>query len=151
MSTVHVVSGVIMEKPCLNDENEYPDDAVLERHLGTVKTVWDMFVESLQNNYQSVAGEWRYYNDGKNWLFKVPKKKKTLCWVAVFEGFFKVGCYFSDKAEPLIIDSSLPQEYKDQFLTGKRYGKIRAVNVTVTGASALDAVGTLLGIKEGLK
>jgi hypothetical protein len=140
-----------VENPSLKDENEYPGDEVLTRHLGAMKSVWDMFIDSLHRDYQSVAGEWRYYNDGKNWLFKVTKKKKTMCWVAVYDGFFTVGFYFSDKAEPLLIGSTLQPRYKDQFLTGKRYGKIRAVIVSITDASDLDAVGILMDIKDKLK
>jgi hypothetical protein len=32
-----------MDKPCLNDKDEFPDDEVLNRYLGKVKETWDSF------------------------------------------------------------------------------------------------------------
>ena len=54
-----------MEKPCLNDKNEYPDDAVLSHYLGKVKKTWDSFIDFINENYPSFSGQWRYYNDGQ--------------------------------------------------------------------------------------
>ena len=79
-----------MEKPLLKDMNEYPDDIVLSKYLGSVKNTWDTFIDMLKEEYPLFSTEWRYYNDGKNWLFKVTKKKKTICWVALLEQYGKV-------------------------------------------------------------
>ena len=57
-----------MERPCTNDKDEFPDDEVLSRYLGEVKTVWDSFMDFLNQKHPSFTGEWRYYNDGKSWL-----------------------------------------------------------------------------------
>lgn len=140
-----------MEKPCLKDQNEYPDDAVLEQYLGTVKHTWDAFLDLIQENHPSFSGEWRYYNDGKNWLYKITKKKKTICWVSVFPEKFKTTFYFSDKAEVLISGSALSKEYIDQFIHGKKYGKIKGITVEITQPLDLNATKTLIGIKEQLK
>ena len=55
-----------MEKPCLNDKDEYPNDEVLSRYLGKVKTIWDSFVNLLDESYPSYTREWRYYKDGES-------------------------------------------------------------------------------------
>ena len=73
-----------MEKPCLNDKSEYPDDEVLSRYLGEVKNTWDAFLGFIKESHPLYLAEWRYYNDGKSWLYKITKKKKTICWVAVY-------------------------------------------------------------------
>ena len=140
-----------MEKPCLKDKDEYPDDKVLSRYLGNVKTTWDAFSDFLKESYPLFVGEWRYYNDGKNWLHKVTKKKKTICWISVYPNKFKTTFYFGDKAEDLIIKSKLKKEYIDQFLHGKRYGKIRGITVEIKKPADLDATKTLIEIKEQLK
>ncbi len=118
-----------MEKPCLKDKNEYPNDDVLSKYLGDVKSVWNSFIDSLKEDYPLFTTEWRYYNDGKNWLFKVTKKKKTICWVSIFDNQFKTTFYFAFKAEELIKSSNLKKEYIDQFINGKSYGKVKGVTV----------------------
>ncbi len=140
-----------MEKPCLNDPNEYPNDDVLSRYLGKVKSTWDSFIDLLKENYPLFASEWRYYNDGKNWLFKITKKKKTICWVSIYHNKFKTTFYFSDKAEDLITKSKLKKKYIDQFTNGKRYGKIRGITIEITKSTDLNTTKELMEIKEQLK
>ncbi|MFC1555520.1 DUF3788 family protein [candidate division KSB1 bacterium] len=140
-----------MEKPCLKDENEYPDDEVLERYLGEVKETWDFFIDFISKDYPAFSGEWRYYNDGKNWLHKITKKKKTICWVSVFHDKFKTTFYFSDKAEQLILESKLEKSFIDQFIHGKRYGKIRGLTVEIKNPLDINTTKILIEIKEQLK
>ncbi|HPG39434.1 MAG TPA: DUF3788 family protein [bacterium] len=141
----------MQQKPSLNDPNEFPGDEVLADYLGPAKKAWDAFMTMLKEEYPSFSGEWRYYNDGKSWLYKLTKKKDTICWVSVWEKFFKTGFYFGDKAEDLITNSGLPEEYIDQYLNGQKFGKIRAVTVDVKKPKDLEVTKILMGIKEKLK
>jgi hypothetical protein len=140
-----------MDKPCLNNKDEYPDDDVLSRHLGGAKCAWDSFFAFLKEDHPSFATEWRYYNDGKSWLCKVIQKKKTVCWVSVWDRLFKTTFYFPDRAEELIATSELAREYVDQFVHGKKYGKIRGVTVAIQKSADLKATKILIGIKERVK
>ncbi|MHC4658211.1 MAG: DUF3788 family protein [Planctomycetota bacterium] len=140
-----------MEKPCLNDKNEYPNDEVLSRYLGKVKNTWDSFIDFLNESYPSFSREWRYYKDGKNWLYKITKKKKTICWVSIYNNKFKTTFYFPDKAEDLITASKLMKEYIDQFIHGKRYGKIRGITVAIKKSIDLNTTKMLIEIKEQIK
>ena len=140
-----------MEKPCLNDKEEFPDDKVLNRCLGKVKNTWDSFIEFINESYPSFSGQWRYYKDGKSWLYKITKKKKTICWVSVYSNKFKTTFYFPDKAEDLITASKLRKQYIDQFVHGKRYGKIRGITVDVNKPVDLNSTKKLIEIKEQVK
>ncbi len=150
-SSTNINLGEKMEKPCLKDENEFPDDKVLSRYLGEAKNAWDSFADLLAESYPSFSGEWRYYKDGHNWLYKITKKKKTICWVSVYENQFKTTFYFPDKAEELIAASELNKTFIDQFIHGKRYGKTRGLTIEIKKASDLVSTKTLIGIKEQLK
>ena len=139
-----------MEKPCLHDENEYPDDGVLSRYLGKAKNTWDLFLNFINENYPTFSGEWRYYKDGKNWLYKITKKKRTICWVSIYQNKFKTGFYFSEKAEEFITGSKLKKEYVNQFYE-KKYGKIRGITIEIKAPTDLNPVKMLIEIKENLK
>lgn len=140
-----------MDRPCLNDPEEYPDGVVLRRHLGDVKVLWDSFAAFLQEGYPSYTGQWRYYKDGKSWLYKLTRKKDTICWISVWPGTFKTTFYFPDRAEELITASKLKQQYIEQFVQGKKYGKIRGVTVEIKKPADLNATKALIEIKEQLK
>jgi hypothetical protein len=139
-----------MEKPCLNNKEEYPDDEVLSRYLGKVKKTWDSFFVFLNENYPSFSGQWRYYNDGKSWLYKLTKKKKTICWISVYQNKFKTSFYFGQKAEELITGSKLEKEFVNQFHENK-YGKIRGIGVEIKKQADLNTTKQLIEIKEQLK
>ena len=140
-----------MEKPGLNDESVYPDDDVLSQYLGEVKSIWDSFIDFIAMNHPSFTGEWRYYRDGKSWLYKLTKKKKTISWISVYQNKFRTTFYFPDKAEDLISKSNLAKEYIDQFIHGKHYGKIRGITIDIFKPSDLEATKALIEIKEKLK
>jgi hypothetical protein len=140
-----------MEKPCLNDEDQYPNEEVLGRYLGDAKPAWDAFLDLLRASYPAFTGQWRYYRDGKSWLYKLTKKKTTISWISVWQGAFKTTFYFPDRAAELIAASKLKKEYVDQFVHGKKYGKIRGITVTVKKPADLSATRTLIEIKEQLK
>ena len=137
-----------MNEPCLIDPDEYPDEEVLERHLSETKPVWDSFLAFIKEAHPSFATEWRYYKDGKRWLFKITKKKKTICWVSVFEGTFSTTFYFTDKVEELLKESDLNKEYLEQFANAKKYGKIRPLTVGILKPTDLEITKILIRIRE---
>ena len=140
-----------MEKPCLNDPNEYPDDIVLSRTLGKTKAVWDTFHRYLEENCPSFTAEWRYYRDGKSWLYKLTKKQKTIAWISVYPGKFKTTFYFTDRAEESIKSSILNKALVDGFINGLHYGKIRGISVEITKTADLQDAKILIRIKEQQK
>jgi hypothetical protein len=119
--------------------------------LGEVKIVWDSFNAFLKEDYPALSTEWRYYNDGKSWLCKIIKKKKTVCWVSVYENMFKTTFYFPIRAEEFISGSDLKKQYIDQFITGKAYGKIKGITVDINKPEDLETTKTLIELKEKFK
>jgi hypothetical protein len=140
-----------MEKLILSDENVVPDDKLLATHLKDKMTLWLKLLSEVSRKFSNSSGSWNYYNDGKNWLFKMVQKKKTLFWAALHEDTFRVTFYFGDKAEPVLNDSDLPQSLKDNFKTAKRYGAIRAISMKIMNNEDLDIVFKLSEIKSRLK
>jgi hypothetical protein len=140
-----------MEEPVLHDPDEYPSDDVLRRHLGRTMASWRALMAYVEEHEPALCGEWRYYKDGKSWLYKVTHKKLTLSWIAVFPGKFKTTCYFPDRAAPAITDSELPETYIDQYLHGRRYGKTRAISVDVRKLADLEATKQIMEIRLLLK
>lgn len=67
-----------MERPCLNNPDEFPGDEVLSRCLGKVKATWDSFVALLGEKDPAIFAEWRYYRDGELALQGHEKEKDDL-------------------------------------------------------------------------
>lgn len=139
------------ENLAFSDKNIKPSEELIFSKIGDKKILWQRIMKYLSDNYKDASGSWNYYNDGKQWLFKMVQKKKTIFWLAVMDGTFRVTFYFSDKAEPVILGSDLPQTVKDGFIQGKHYGKIRAISTKVISPGDVAVITRLIDIKTKLK
>ncbi len=138
-----------MEERLLNDPGEYPDDAVLARHLGRAKLAWDAFAAGIASAFPGVSLEWRYYNDGKSWLCKVVNKKKTVCWVSVWDKCFKTTFYFMARHDKDIEALPIASELKHSYAAHDRVGKLRPFTIVVGTKKGLQSVFELVKYKIG--
>jgi hypothetical protein len=137
-----------MEPLVLTDQSKFPSDDYIFSIIGKNGEHWKDLLKKISEKFPASAGEWRFYKDGGNWLYKMVHKKKTLYWIGVLKDTFRITFYFGSKAESMISESNIPDELKDQYLTGKRYGKIRAVTFIVSDHSAVENAVTIAEIKS---
>jgi hypothetical protein len=140
-----------MDTPVLTDKGQFPTDAVVTSHLGKSKALWVAFFDHLHAVHADVLEEWRYYADGKSWLLKLTRKSKTVCWISVVEGAFRITFYFTDKAAPAIAASAIAAALKEQFTTGQAYGKVRGLTIVPKRARDIDDAKALIALKLTLK
>ncbi len=136
-----------MDAPILSDKSQFPTDQVIFSHLGKSQTLWASLFQYLAEAHPDFTREWRYYQDGKSWLMKVQHKKKTVFWLSIIEGSFRTTFYIHEKAKKTVEDSTLSEELKEQFRTGKSFGKIRAIRVAYKNKRDIDYAKELIGIK----
>jgi hypothetical protein len=136
------------EKPVLSNKEIFPDDEYVFPLIGNRKIQWINLMNYISETHNDFSGSWKYYNDGKQWLFKMVHKKNTIFWLGVLSDTFRISFWFGDKAIPLIEGSDLPQSIKDDFRTAKKYGAIRAVSVKVYEQSDVENVIKLIKLKD---
>ena len=138
-----------MADKALGDPEIYPSDEVLASHLGA--RAFAAFSEMLERNRAGLPGSedrWKYYNDGKLWLFNYSFKKKTLFWLSVEDGRFRTTFYLGPKAEDAVLGSAIPDELKAQYRDAKGRGaKMRGVTATIRTKKDLAVYEALLAIK----
>jgi hypothetical protein len=139
------------EELVLGDKLIIPTDDYIFSLIGEKKPLWQSIMSYVSENYKDISGTWNYYNDGKQWLFKLVQRKKTIFWAAILKDTFRITFYFGDKAESVIDASDLPQTLKDGFKTSKRYGAIRAVSIKVLERTDVDNILILIAIKHKIK
>ena len=140
-----------MEPIALTDPNITPDKELVFSMIGDKSVYWQQIMAYLYQNHKDISEVWRFYNDGKSWLFRTLKKKNTIFWVAVLKDTFRVGFYFGDKAEPMILQSGLAECVKEEFLNARRYNTIRPISVTMNDAADVDTVIKLIELKLKIK
>lgn len=119
------------QRQLLRDSNVTPTDIVISEGLGDANKVYIKFIKELKQQDITLM-DWRYYNDGKAWLSKgeykwtTPRganKVKPLFWFSLWEGFFKVSFFFSDKLRTELQELPISQDVKDTITSAKSMGK----------------------------
>ena len=122
----------MQEKQLLRDADIEPTNDVISDALGAASDAYKKFIDRLQNH--DIEVEWRYYNDGKAWLGKGlykwtttrgTKKEMTAFWLSIWDGFFKVTLYISEKYRADALALSLGDEVKKMVEDAKQIGKLK--------------------------
>ena len=135
----------------LTDKNIIPTEELIFSLIGHNAVFWQRIMKYATDNYTEISSSWNYYNDGKQWLFKLVQKKKTVFWAALLNDTFRVTFWFGDKAEPYIEEAILPPAIKDEFRSARKYGAVRPISIVVREQSDADNVITLISIKHSIK
>ena len=62
----------------LSNKQIMPTDDYIFSIIGEKKILWQAIMSYVSEKYNDTSGSWNYYNDGKQWLFKLVQKKKTI-------------------------------------------------------------------------
>lgn len=135
----------------LSDRQVIPTEKYIFSIIGEKKEMWQSIMSYATDNYKDISGTWNYYNDGKQWLFKLTQKKKTIFWSGILKDTFRITFYFGDKVVPLLESSDLPDKIVNDFKNAKRYGAIRAISLKIFLKSDVEIVKKLVDIKIKLK
>ncbi len=120
----------------LRDETIYPDDEILSSVLGKSYKVYNALLDLFNRN--EMASEWRYYKDGKAWLRKVQKKKKTIVWMSVWKGYMKATIYFPVRLLDEVLALDISESQKEIILNTKNVGKSKPCTFEIRGPEIIS-------------
>jgi hypothetical protein len=140
-----------LEAIVLTDPAVIPNEESVFARIGDKSLLWKEMHEYLYAHHLDISEEWKYYNDGKCWMLRYNKKKKTLCWIGVLETTFRVGFWFGNKATPFIEKSNLPEDIKVAYSVAKQYKIGRGLSVVVNQYSDVENVIRLIELKLKIK
>jgi hypothetical protein len=140
-----------METQQLKDPEIYPSAAVLKDTLRNTYSVYQMFIETIESDSYGYDPEWRYYRDGAAWLCKITFKKKTVAWLSVWSGCFKVTLYFTEKTGEGILKLDIQETTKERYRTRESIGKLKPLTFEVNKKNQLAEVFCLLKYKASAK
>ena len=95
----------------------------------------------------NLAFEWRYYKDGKAWLCKITRKKKTVVWMSAWRDCLSLGFYFTEKTGSGIAKLDIDESLKHSYATEDSIGKLKPLVVQLSTSSQLPDLYTLLQYK----
>ncbi|HQH66617.1 MAG TPA: DUF3788 family protein [Clostridia bacterium] len=141
-----------METQLLRDSEIFPSAEVLKETLGNdIYDVFKSFMDTVTGAEYGLTHEWNYYNDGKSWLCKVSNKKKTTFWLSVWEGYFQIGFFFTEKHLEGIAELDIAESIKEDFCKAKPIGKLLPMIFKISRKEQLDDLQKVMAFKKSLK
>lgn len=140
-----------MEPLVLTDPNVQPTEELIFSLIGEKSRYWEQMIDYLYDNHFDISEEWRYYTDGKSWLYRTLRKKNTIYWIGVQKDSFRVSFWIAEKSLPVIEASSLPDSIKEEYRNAKSYNKSRCITIVVNSDEDFDLVLKLIDLKLKLK
>jgi hypothetical protein len=133
----------------LKDASTYPDEHVLQDVLGDSYAAYCDLIKLFDAN--EMTHEWRYYHDGKAWLCKVQKKKKTIVWMSAWRGFMNATVYVHEKDMDGVYNLELGEEHKERFRASRKMGKSTACSFEIRGSEVLEDFAKVMQYKIATK
>lgn len=140
-----------MENIVLNDSAIVPTDVIIAEHVGKYMSHWESLFEFIHAQYPNFTETWKYYRDGKRWLFKAANKSKTVFWLGLIDKSFRVTFYFKNSDERLLMESLVSDDLKEQFKNNKVINTIRPVSVYVKNKKDVESIKILIETKLRVK
>lgn len=109
-----------------------PSRDIIANALGESSNAYIEFINKLSKH--DIDLEWRYYNDGKAWLAKGlfkwtgvrgGQKEKTIFWISIWDGFFKVTIYIPEKSRADLFNLPIDDEVKLMISASQQMGKLK--------------------------
>ena len=129
----------------LTDENIYPDESVLKKALGRSYNAYLNLIKLFDNN--DLIYEWRYYKDGKAWLCKVQKRKRTIVWMSAWKGYMKAAVYFPERYIKDVYKLNISSEAKNKIKKTKNVGKSKPCIFEIRNKKALKDLDKVMKFK----
>ena len=120
------------KKQLLRDPVIEPSSDVIAEALGESNNAYIKFVDERARRDSHLG--WRDWNGGKAWLAKGLFKwtgvrggqnEKTVFWLSIWDGFFKVTIYVPEKSRADILSIPLGNELKQMISASKEMGKVK--------------------------
>lgn len=140
-----------MASPRFTDEDHRPTGRDVLRVLGRAAAAWAELFDEIHAHHPDLDEAWRFYGDAKAWLLKVSRKSKTVFWLSVEEGAFRVAFYFPERLSGALLASDLSEERKAEIRSGAPTGKLRRVAVVFGPRRGVRDTLTLIALKKTLR
>ena len=129
----------------LTDESIFPDEGVLKNVLGRSFNAYLELLKLFLDN--ELTHEWRYYRDGKAWLCKVQKKKRTIIWMSAWKGYMQATVYFPLRFLDNILELELTEESKSKILKTKNVGNSKPCIFEIKNKKAIKDLEKVMNFK----
>jgi hypothetical protein len=138
-----------MEEQALRDPSGLPEHELPEA-LGRSYATYTELMNQMAAQPLQLLPVWKYYKDSKAWLCNVSYRKKTVCWLSAWKGFFKISFYFTEKTASGLNGLCIDEKILQDFHLQKPIGKLIPMVISVKQKKQVHDILTVVKYKMSL-
>ena len=124
-----------------------PGNDDLAAELGPAKALWDQLIADLAAECDAGIQEWKCYSPKYGWSLRLKHKKRTIVYLAPYQGCFGAAFILGDRAVQAARQSKLSQRALKIIDAAPRYPEGTGVRLEVKTSRDLALVRKLAAIK----
>ncbi|GLC82542.1 DUF3788 family protein [Lacrimispora brassicae] len=128
-------------------KEEMPCDKNLGEVLEDKKLVWDNIIKSMEDTYQDMSYEWKFYSKQAGWSFVIKSRKRTAMYLIPQEGYFKAGFVYGEKVLKEAEKADIPENLINIIKEAQCYAEGRSFMIDVKREEEQGLIETLVKIK----
>ena len=126
---------------------ESPTDAELKAALGSAGALWFDIVHVVEAEVSPLTTEWKPSRTEFGRMCLLRHKKRTLLYLTPEKDKIRVAIILGERAYGLAMASSLPAAIKKMFSEARPYAEGRGIRFSVSSASDMSIIRTLMELK----
>lgn len=126
----------------------HPTETEMQDKLAETYEIWKFIESHVLGENPILIAEWNFGGKKYGWNFRIKDKKRAIIYMLPREGFFKVAFVFGEKAFEAVMQSSVPEQIKNDLASAKKYAEGRGVRIEVRGKSLINDIINLVKIKH---
>ncbi len=126
-----------------------PDEEMVREKLGANYAHFENLSQFIGDEFGVTTREWKFYGKKLGWTLKTFLKKRNLFFISIYDGYFRIGFVFGEKAVKNVLDSGIDPSLKRELEEARKYAEGRGIAIRVDNADCLKDVKELVRIKVG--
>jgi hypothetical protein len=134
-------------KSVFMDKEKQPGLPDLKKALGATFNVWQELASYALKAYPAASSGWHFSGAAYGWSFRIRDKKRVLLYLLPRDGFFKVAFVFGQKAVDQVLDSEVPEFFKEELKNARAYAEGRGIRIELWDKALMQPLKKLIEIK----
>jgi hypothetical protein len=128
-------------------KDKVPDEKrvkeVLKSNYSNLEAIRSYIAETIGDTKE----EWKFYGVKYGWNLKNFYKKRNLYFIGMYDGYFRIGFVFGERAFNSVMNSEVKDELKNELASAKKYAEGRGLTLEIKDDRYLNDIKILLQIK----
>ena len=138
-----------MALSALDNKNQHPEPATINRVLGKSARHWQQLITHVSAEYPHITQHWHFAGPKFGWSLRLKQRNRIVLYLVPQEGHVLASIVLGEKAAHAAHEAGLPTDLLAIIEAAPRYSEGRGIRIQVSTATHVTAIQQLVALKMG--